>query len=202
MVQMSTVSCTGPGRSTLDQFSYPVPNGFTFESDPVWNCAVPGLHRDRANSTRFRRTEPEWIRSKWSGTAPISCKHSLKATFHLTISMSGQSATGKIQMNNYHHGSCAPSLTGKTMSVFLIFTQGTHRNVKNRWVRSSLYSLHFGTLQADSLELLFGATHDVLLMLFGYMLRSSETHSNSSKRTWLMHVACFHGQHFLCLESI
>ena len=57
---------------------------------------------------------------------------SLKATFHLTISMRGQRATGKIQRNNYHHGSCGPSLTGKTMSVFLIFTQGTHRNVKNR----------------------------------------------------------------------
>ena len=57
---------------------------------------------------------------------------SLKATFHLTISMRGERATGKIQRNNYHHGSCGPSLTGKTMSVFLIFTQGTHRNVKNR----------------------------------------------------------------------
>ena len=56
----------------------------------------------------------------------------VKATFHLTISMRGQRATGKIQRNNYHHGSCGPSLTGKTMSVFLIFTQGTHRNVKNR----------------------------------------------------------------------
>ena len=28
----------------------------------------------------------------------------LKATFHLTISMRGQLATGKIQRNNYHHG--------------------------------------------------------------------------------------------------
>ena len=57
--------------------------------------------------------------------------------------MRGQRATGKIQRNNYHHGSCGPSLTGKTMSVFLIFTQGTHRNVKNRRVRSSLYSTIF-----------------------------------------------------------
>ena len=44
--------------------------------------------------------------------------------------MRGQRATGKIQRNNYHHESCGPSLTGKTMSVFLIFTQGTHRNAK------------------------------------------------------------------------
>ena len=63
---------------------------------------------------------------------PLSGRNSLKASFHLTISMRGQRATGKIQRNNYHHGSCGRSLTGKTMSVFLIFTQGTHRNVKNR----------------------------------------------------------------------
>ena len=56
----------------------------------------------------------------------------LKATFHLTIFMRGQRATGKIQRNNYHHVSCGLSLTGKTSSVSLIFTQGTHRNVKNR----------------------------------------------------------------------
>ena len=57
---------------------------------------------------------------------------SLKATFHLTISMRRQRARSKIQTNNYHHGSCGSFLTGKTMSVFLIFRQGTHRNVKNR----------------------------------------------------------------------
>ena len=31
----------------------------------------------------------------------------LKAIFH-------QRETGKLQRNNYHHGSCGPSLTGKT----------------------------------------------------------------------------------------
>ena len=55
-----------------------------------------------------------------------------KATFHLTISMRGQRGTGKIQRNNYHHGSCGPSLMGKTSSVSLIFRHGMHRNVKNR----------------------------------------------------------------------
>ena len=55
----------------------------------------------------------------------------LKATFHLTISMRGQRTTGKIQRNNYYHLSCGTFLTGKTMSVFLIFTHGTHWNVKN-----------------------------------------------------------------------
>ena len=56
----------------------------------------------------------------------------IKATFHLTISIRGQRATGKIQRNNYYHGSCGPSLRGKTSSVSLIFTHGMHRNVKNR----------------------------------------------------------------------
>ena len=56
----------------------------------------------------------------------------LKATFHLTISVGGQRATGNIQRNNYHHGICGTSLTSKASSVSLIFTQGTHRNVKNR----------------------------------------------------------------------
>ena len=55
-----------------------------------------------------------------------------KATSHLTISMREQRATGKIQKNNYHHGSCGPALTGKTSSVSLIFTNGMHQNVKNR----------------------------------------------------------------------
>ena len=54
----------------------------------------------------------------------------VKATFHLTISMRGRRATGKIKRNNYHHGSCEPFLTGKTMSGFWIITHGTHRNVK------------------------------------------------------------------------
>ena len=55
-----------------------------------------------------------------------------KATFHLTIFVRGERATGKIQRNNCHHGSCGSSLTCETSSVSLIFTHGTHRNVKNR----------------------------------------------------------------------
>ena len=47
-----------------------------------------------------------------------------KATFHLTISVRGQRSTGKIQRNNYHHGSCGTSFTSKTSSVSLIFMQG------------------------------------------------------------------------------
>ena len=55
-----------------------------------------------------------------------------KATFHLTISMRGQRVMGKILRNNYYHDSWGPFLTGKTSSVSLIFTHGTHPNVKNR----------------------------------------------------------------------
>ena len=51
---------------------------------------------------------------------------SFKATFHLTISMRGERVTGKIQRNNYHHGSCGPSLTGKTMvDVFDLHARDT-----------------------------------------------------------------------------
>ena len=85
------------------------------------------------------------------------CKHEnrwkidLKATFHLTISMRAQRTTGIIQRNNYHHGSCGPSLTGKISSVFLIITQGTHRNVKNHRVRSSLEpGFHYYTATATT----------------------------------------------------
>ena len=35
---------------------------------------------------------------------------SVRATSHLTISMRGQRATGKIQRNNYYYRSCGPSL--------------------------------------------------------------------------------------------
>ena len=66
----------------------------------------------------------------WIVGSQVDVQTRLKATFHLTISMRGQCATGKIQRNNYHHGSCGSSSTGKTMSVFFIFRQGTHRNVK------------------------------------------------------------------------
>ena len=33
---------TVPGRSALARFSNEIPNWFTCESDPVWNCTVPG----------------------------------------------------------------------------------------------------------------------------------------------------------------
>ena len=62
----------------------------------------------------------------------------VKATFRLTISMHGERATGKIQRNKYHHESCGPSLMGEASSVSLIFTHGTHQNIKNRRVRSSI----------------------------------------------------------------
>ena len=47
---------TGPGRPALDWFSYSVPNVLTCESDPIYNCTVPGWYRDRVNATQFRRT--------------------------------------------------------------------------------------------------------------------------------------------------
>ena len=45
---------TEPSRSTLGRFSYPVPNGFNCESDPVSNFSVPGWYRARVNPTQVR----------------------------------------------------------------------------------------------------------------------------------------------------
>ena len=70
------------------------------------------------------------ILAKWFWPTEISL--SFKATFQLTIFMCGKRATDKIQRNNCHHGSCGSSLTYETSSESLIFTHGTHRNVKNR----------------------------------------------------------------------
>ena len=104
----------------------------------IWSCIY-------ISETSFLRyTSPDWTRFPFLNFSLPDflvrvrainikiCTCILKATFHLTISVRGQRATGKIQRNNYYHRSCGPSLTDKTMSVFLIFTQGTHRNVKNR----------------------------------------------------------------------
>ena len=49
---------TLPGRSTLNRFSYPVPNGFTCQSNPVSNCTVPGWYSSRVNTPQFRRSCP------------------------------------------------------------------------------------------------------------------------------------------------
>ena len=47
-------------------------------------------------------------------------------------------ATGKIQWYNYHHENCGPSSTGKFCWCLLTCMHQTHRNVKNRKVRSAL----------------------------------------------------------------
>ena len=71
-----------------------ISNGLSDEINLFWHCSSP-------------------LRS-------INKLSKLKATFQLTISLLGQRATGKIQRNSYHHGSCGPTLTGKTSSVFLM----------------------------------------------------------------------------------
>ena len=45
---------TGPGITALNRLSYQVPNGFTSESDPVWNCTVPRWYRASVNPTQIR----------------------------------------------------------------------------------------------------------------------------------------------------
>ena len=70
-----------------------------------------------------------------------------KDLFHSAISWveSWLVDEGYFSLNGYLQVSCRPSLTSETMSMFLIFTQGTHLNVKNRWVRSSLHNDFYAT---------------------------------------------------------
>ena len=68
-------------------------------------------------------------------------------------------ATGKIQWNNYHHENCGPSLTGKILSVSLIFTHQTHRNVKNLKVRSALRLQSSALVHSDVLSVYFCDEH-------------------------------------------
>ena len=104
-------------------------NFFVFLNNPQYISLLPCLQTIRVSDRDSRAvigrtchvTNPMWNHVDW-----------LKATFHLTISMCGERATGKIERNNYHHGSCGPSLKGKASSVSLIFMHRTHRNVKNR----------------------------------------------------------------------
>ena len=54
---------------------------------------------------------------------PLSGKRN-KGYFSLNDFYAWAVCSEQIQRNNYYHGSYGPSLTGKMMSVFLIFTQG------------------------------------------------------------------------------
>ena len=61
-------------------------------------------------SDMFEKNLPTKL--SWSTNANLNVDitpTSVKATFHLTISMRRQRATGKIQRNNYQHGNCGPS---------------------------------------------------------------------------------------------
>ena len=66
---------TGPGRSLLYWFSYLVPDGFTCESDSVWNCTVLGivLRLYRPNTIQVNH-----VRVDLNRTELIWCKRSLK----------------------------------------------------------------------------------------------------------------------------
>ena len=56
---------TGPGRSSMDRICYLVPNGSTYEGNPMWNRAIPVSNRSRVN-----RVDPISNGSE--------CKHSLR----------------------------------------------------------------------------------------------------------------------------
>ena len=55
----------GPGGSGTDRICYLVPNGPTYESDPMWNRTVPVHNRSRVNR----------VDSFQSGSDPNGSKH-------------------------------------------------------------------------------------------------------------------------------
>ena len=66
----------------------------------------------------------------------------LKVTYHLKIS-----TTGKIQRNNYYHGSCGPSLTGKMSSVSLSMGRTGMSKIVFTQARSVLPNFKIGISQ-------------------------------------------------------
>ena len=68
---------TGPGRSGTDRIRYLVPNGSTYEGDPIWNRTVPVSNWSCVNRVDpyHSGSDPKWI---WSYRIP--CKRSLNLT--------------------------------------------------------------------------------------------------------------------------
>ena len=66
---------TGPGGSGMDRVCYLVPNGSTYEGDPIWNRTVPASNRSHVNriDPYHSGSDPKriWI-------YPIPCKRSFK----------------------------------------------------------------------------------------------------------------------------
>ena len=95
----------------------------TFHSPIIWACVSEIEDIDDVLPVKDGTQRPPWHLFLWillilrcpcmeivKGKVALIA---LKATVHLTISMRGQRAMSKIQRNNYHYGSCGPSLTGK-----------------------------------------------------------------------------------------
>ena len=57
---------TGPGGSGKDRICYLVPNGSTYEGDPMWNRTVPVQNLSRVNRV-----------DRYQSGYPIPCKRSL-----------------------------------------------------------------------------------------------------------------------------
>ena len=77
---------TGTDGSGTDWICCVVPNGSTYEGDPVWNRTIPVSNRSRVN-----RVDPYHSGSdpKRIWTYPISCKRSLKLVVHILLVIKG-----------------------------------------------------------------------------------------------------------------
>ena len=54
---------TGPGGSGMDRICFLVPNGPTYEGDPIWNRNVPVQNRSHVNRVDPIPNGSEYIRS-------------------------------------------------------------------------------------------------------------------------------------------
>ena len=55
---------TRPGGSGMDRICYLVPNGSTYECDPIWNHTVPGSNRSTVNRVDPIPNGSEHVRSR------------------------------------------------------------------------------------------------------------------------------------------
>ena len=88
--------------------------------------------------------------------------------------MRGQRGTGKIQRNNYHHRSCGPSLTGKTLSVLkalIVGVKGLKVGVKGLKVGVKGLKGYFSVLKA-----LKATSHSTIFDIPVLPLREDQKH--------------------------
>ena len=123
---------------------YQVPNGPTYEGNPIWNCTVPVSNRSRVNRVDPYHSGSDPIRI-W--TYPISCKRSFKlrwlwkhSTRKLSFDVLGMLKCAVTWLDNYEN-QVSLSRRGSLKEM-------TRNQVKNFFI------LHFHQFSSDSVDIL------------------------------------------------